>query len=61
MELMMLRLAILEGADQAVVAGVQSFDAMFPYQNAAIDKLHLTGSMTAFYGSKFEQKYTNTP
>lgn len=58
---MIIRLSILEGGDQAVVAGARSLDEMFPYQNAAIAKLHLKGSMSTFYGAGFNEDYTNKP
>ena len=58
---MIIRLSLLEGGDKAVVAGAQSLDEMFSYQNTAIAGLHLTGAMTTFYGTAFKENYTNNP
>jgi hypothetical protein len=42
-------LGLVEGGDEAIVAGARSLDEMYPYQYAALGRIHLPDSN--FYGS----------
>lgn len=46
------RLGLLEGGDEAVAAGVNSLDDLYPYQNAALGKLHFNSALGGFYGGQ---------
>ena len=43
------RLAIMQGADEAIAAGVTSIPAMVPYQRTAVDRAHLQGATNRFF------------
>jgi hypothetical protein len=43
-------LGLVEGGDEAIVAGARSLDEMYPYQKAALNKIHSRGSLGNFYG-----------
>ena len=60
-QLMLYRLSILEGGDEAIAAGVESLDAMFPYQDAALSRVKTASSLNTFFGTDPGQKYTNKP
>jgi hypothetical protein len=49
------KLSLVEGADEAILAGVQSLDQMYAFQNAALARANVTSSPVLFYGgsSKF--------
>lgn len=42
-------LSLVEGGEEAIVAGVHSLDEMYRYQNAALRRTH-PGAMASFYG-----------
>jgi hypothetical protein len=58
---MLIRLGLLEGADEAITAGVRNLEDMYPYQNAAIAHLPLNPDMSAFYGTTSSLKYKDIP
>lgn len=52
-----LRLSLVEGADESVVAGVLSLDAMYPYQSAALARLNFSSRLGSFYGGQTGATY----
>jgi hypothetical protein len=52
-----LRLSLMEGADDAVVAGVLSLQGMYPYQTAALARLTFNSRLGAFYGGETGSTY----
>jgi hypothetical protein len=52
-----LRLSLIEGADESVVAGVRSLQAMYPYQSAALARLTFNSRLGAFYGGHAGSTY----
>ena len=46
----MMRLSLLEGADESVVAGVLSLEGMYPYQGAALGRLQFNSTLGSLYG-----------
>ena len=53
----MLRLCLIEGADESIAAGVLSVEGMYPYQNAAITRLHFESPLGSFYGGRTSTTY----
>ena len=53
----MLRLSLLEGADESVVAGVLSVEGMYRYQGAAMARLQFNSSLGSFYGGESGATY----
>ena len=47
-----MRLSLMEGADESVVAGVLSLEGMYPYQSAALARLNFNSRLGAFYGGQ---------
>jgi hypothetical protein len=58
---MIRRISLVGGADEAIVAGVNSLEEMYPYQNAAMARIHITSSLASFYGTNSQLIYTDTP
>jgi hypothetical protein len=57
-------LSLIEGGDNAILAGVHSLDEMYPYQNAALQRTPMVGSYENFYGDSPKlqtQQIPNTP
>jgi hypothetical protein len=52
-----LRLSLMDGADESVVAGVLSVEAMYPYQSAALARLTFNSRLGAFYGGQAGTTY----
>jgi hypothetical protein len=52
-----LRLSLMEGADESVVAGVLSLGGMYPYQSAALARLNFNSRLGAFYGGQIGSTY----
>jgi hypothetical protein len=52
-----IRLSLMEGADESVVAGVRSLQAMYPYQSAALARLSFNSRLGAFYGGQTGSTY----
>ena len=52
-----MRLSLMEGADESVVAGALSVDAMYPYQSAALARLNFNSRLGAFYGGQAGSTY----
>ena len=52
-----LRLSLVEGADEAVVAGVLSLQGTYPYQTAALARLTFNSRIGAFYGGETGSTY----
>jgi hypothetical protein len=52
-----MRLSLVEGADESVVAGVLSLDGMYPYQNAALARLNFNSRLGSFYGGETASTY----
>jgi hypothetical protein len=52
-----MRLSLMEGADESVVAGVLSLEGMYPYQSAALARLNFNSRLGAFYGGKTGSTY----
>jgi hypothetical protein len=51
-----LRLSVVEGGDEAIVAGVRSLNGMYPYQDAALSRVRFNSTLGGFYGAQ-----TGTP
>jgi hypothetical protein len=56
-ETYMLRLSLLEGADESVVAGVLSLEGMYPYQGATLARLQFNSTLGSFYGGETGTTY----
>ena len=56
-ENLMLRLSIVEGGDEAVLAGVLTLQGMYPYQNSALGALHFNSTLGSFYGDQTGNPY----
>jgi hypothetical protein len=52
-----MRLSLMEGADESLIAGVVSLDAMYPYQSAALARLNFNSRLGAFYGGQSGSTY----
>jgi hypothetical protein len=52
-----LRLSLMEGADESVVAGVLSLERMYPYQSAALARLNFSSRLGTFYGGQTGSTY----
>ena len=52
-----LRLSLMEGADESVVAGVLSLEGMYPYQSAALARLNFNSRLGALYGGQTGSTY----
>jgi hypothetical protein len=52
-----IRLSLMEGADESVVAGVRSLQAMYPYQSAALARLTFNSRLGGFYGGQTGSTY----
>jgi hypothetical protein len=52
-----LRLSLVEGADELVVAGVLSLQGMYPYQSAALARLDFNSRLGSFYGGQTGSTY----
>jgi len=55
----MLRLSMVEGADESVLAGALTVDGMYGYQEAALSRLQFNSSLGSFYGGQTETPYQN--
>ena len=54
-----MRLSLVEGADESLVAGVLSLDGMYPYQSAALARLNFNSRLGSFYGGQSGSTYKN--
>jgi hypothetical protein len=52
-----LRLSLVEGADESVVAGVLSLQGMYPYQSAALARLNFNSRLGSFFGGQGGSTY----
>ncbi|HET6170048.1 MAG TPA: hypothetical protein VFE01_07700 [Terracidiphilus sp.] len=55
-ENLILRLSVVEGGDEAIVAGVRSLNGMYPYQDSALSRVRFNSTLGSFYGAQ-----TGTP
>jgi hypothetical protein len=44
-------LALVEGADEAILAGVDSLDGMYSFQKAAVQRTHVEAGSATFFGA----------
>jgi hypothetical protein len=57
-------LSLLEGGDEAILAGARSLEEMYPYQNAARLRNRMTGARASFFENPAAlqtQDIPNTP
>jgi hypothetical protein len=54
-------LALVEGGDEAILAGVHSLDGMYSFQKAAMGRTHVEAGSTTFFGATPKPQTQTTP